>query len=106
MRKFEELHIHDQIALIIATMEAIIDADLEPPRTLEKVASARGVTVLELWADICGETGFDKCEPWPGYPSLPRGDFSDAPGGSRPLPESAQPHIEEMERLIGARRGH
>jgi hypothetical protein len=68
MKRFEQLHIHDQIQLLLAELEVIT---AEPCNSVEELAETQGVTVLGVWREICAEAGLDECTPWEGFPALP-----------------------------------
>jgi hypothetical protein len=85
VKRFEELHINDQLALLITSIEMLVAG---PGRSFADMAQARDVTALDVWRQICAETGFDECTPWDGFPERPQ-NLPDAPGGSRELPEEA-----------------
>jgi hypothetical protein len=72
MKKYEDLHIDDQVRLAANVLHLLADALSEDNvRTIEAIAEARGVTVDEVWRDVCAETGLDACHPWNGYPATP-----------------------------------
>jgi hypothetical protein len=68
MRKFENLEIDEQNRILIVVLEELAAASVS---TLEQAAEARGMTVAEIWSEICSDASMDECEPWSGYPARP-----------------------------------
>jgi hypothetical protein len=95
MKKFKQLHMNDQLALLATGLNAVADAG--PGKGIEQVARAEGKSPQEWWHDVCADTGLDECEPWQGFPELPA-QLPPAPGGDRPLPE----HVADaLSKLMG-----
>ncbi len=68
--------------------------------TMETFAKENGLTVRELWRDICANEGFDECEPWNGFPEGPTTDsWNPASGGNRLLRPYYQKVFEQMRAL-------
>jgi hypothetical protein len=86
MKRFEQLHADDQLQLMIATLEIITAGSCN---TVEELTEARGVTILDIWREICAEAGLDECTPWESFPA-PQTSLPTAPGDNRELPEAAQ----------------
>jgi hypothetical protein len=95
MKRFDDLHAHDQIELKLALLELLLDSG---HRKIEDVAKDRDSTPRELWRTICADAGFDDCEPWPEFPDLPK-KMQTAPGDDRPLPEG--PALDALRELTG-----
>jgi hypothetical protein len=73
MKKYEDLHINDQLRLSASVIQLLggqLSAD-DKVRTIETVAETLGVTVDEVWRDICADSGLDARHPWKGYPATP-----------------------------------
>ena len=68
MKRFEDLHIEDQMRL---ALEALRMTTAGNCGTIETFAKENGLTVREFWRDICANEGFDECEPWKGFPEGP-----------------------------------
>ncbi len=79
MKKFEDLHIDNQILLQMGVLERLGGTC----NRLADVAVRDGCTVDDIWRDICDEAGLDLCEPWPGFPEPPH-DLPPALGGELP----------------------
>src|ERR1700760_3585745 len=95
MKRFAELHSQDQITLLIAGLEVLIESG---HRKFQDVATDRDCTPRQLWSDICADAGFDDCEPWPGFPERPT-NLPPAPGSQRRLAHS--PDLRTLIDLIG-----
>jgi hypothetical protein len=82
--KLEQIHIQDQIILMLKLMEMIVN---EGCSGIAELAKARGQTPFELWPDVCAEAGLDECEPWTGYPdkTLPLETIRKSPGATRTM---------------------
>jgi hypothetical protein len=79
--EFEDLHIDDQKRLLISVLQLLAD---NGARTLGNAAADQGISVDELWREVCAEAGLDGCHPWAGYPGRPH-SLPPARGGDRPL---------------------
>jgi hypothetical protein len=78
MRKFEDLHIEEQNCLLIAMLGLIV---VSGARSIRDVADDKGITVEELWHDVCADAGLDACHPWAGFPDRPQ-NLPEARGNS------------------------
>jgi hypothetical protein len=68
MKKFEDLPLDEQNRLMVVVLEELAAASVS---TIDQAAEARGMTVEEIWSEICSDAGLDECEPWTGYPARP-----------------------------------
>ena len=73
MRRFFDLPHHDQALLLVRMVQLIAKGDAYT--SIEEVAARRSTSPQLLWLKICADEGLDACEPWPGFPALPR-DFT------------------------------
>jgi hypothetical protein len=92
MKKFEQLHIHEQLLLLTEMLTAVLDAEV---KTIEEAAQKCDKTPLQWWRDLCADNGLDPCEPWPGFPGSPK-NLPPAPSGDRPLPESVAHQLNKL----------
>jgi hypothetical protein len=88
MRKFEQLRAEDQIDLALEALRVMCDAKCP---TLKELIAKRDCTPRDLWREICVERGYDKCEPWDGWPNPPkRESWKNARGTDRQAPAYLQ----------------
>jgi hypothetical protein len=102
MKKFEELHAHDQILLILISLQRVVASG---HKSVADLIRAEELSAADLWCDHCGEAGLDECAPWRGWPAPPQ-NLPAAPGDRQPLPESAARLMEQWDRLRGAQQQH
>jgi hypothetical protein len=82
-----QLRPREQELVFAAVLEAIVRT--APPHPLKRNAEvaieAVGCTALEFWQEALADAGFDKCEPWEGWPQR-----------SAILPESERIDLSEL----------
>jgi hypothetical protein len=69
MKKFEQLHITDQMVILARVIGMLADGG---HKSIEEIAKAREQTILDIWRDICAEAGIDECVPWRGFSGPPK----------------------------------
>jgi hypothetical protein len=69
MKRFERLHLVEQNQLLIQLLEALGESKCS---SIQELSQHRDCSVREAWRDICADTGLDQCEPWDGFPNLPK----------------------------------
>jgi len=74
-------------------------ADGDTYASIEEIAAGRHTSPQLLWLKICADEGFEACEPWPGFPGLPK-DFSMAGTVAPEHPLTAQLR-EKLTRFAG-----
>jgi hypothetical protein len=79
MKKFEQLHITDQMVILARVIGMLADGG---QKSIEQVATAKEQTVLDVWRDICAGAGIEECVPWRGFSGPPK-CLPMAPGGER-----------------------
>jgi hypothetical protein len=98
MRKFEQLHAEEQLDIAIEALRVMCEARC---LTLERLIAKRGCTAAELWREIIADRGYDKCEPWQGWPAGPKRDFLEhAPGSDRELPPHWQRLFDRFHEIV------
>ena len=70
MRQFFDLPHFEQALLLVKVVQLIADGDTY--KRIEDVAAGRDTSSQGLWLQLCADEGFDQCEPWPGFPDLPK----------------------------------
>jgi hypothetical protein len=99
MKRFEDLHIEDQMRLALEARRMMTAGNCG---TIERFARENELTVREFWRDVCANEGFDECEPWNGFPEGPTMDsWNHASGGNRLLRPYYQKLFEAMRVLAG-----
>jgi hypothetical protein len=97
MKKFGQLHVRDQCALLAYALYAMIKAG---DSKVGDIARAVGVSPLEWWYQVCAGAGFDRCEPWPGFPDVK--PVVDLPiRGRTPAFENFKPLVEVLAERYG-----
>jgi hypothetical protein len=99
VKKFEQLHIEDQVRLVLEAMRMISAGKCG---TIERFARENDFTPAEFWREVCAAEGFDECEPWAGFPAGPtHGSWNYDAGGARELPPHYQKLLEQMRAITG-----
>jgi hypothetical protein len=70
MRQFSDLSPHEQALLLVKVVQLVANGDSYI--SIEEVAAGRNNTSQQLWLKICSDEGMDDCEPWNGFPELPK----------------------------------
>ncbi|UQR67700.1 hypothetical protein LRP30_21675 [Bradyrhizobium sp. C-145] len=96
MKKFEELHIDEQIALGLVVLEKLAESSCN---TLPDLLKKEGRSALDIWRNLCGDAGLDLCHPWPGFPEGP-GKLPPARGGDRPYGGDIQDVGERLKAIL------
>jgi hypothetical protein len=68
MKEFDDLPLDEQNRLMVVALEDMAAAGVS---TIDQAAEARGMTVGEIWSEICSDAGMDECAPWRRYPARP-----------------------------------
>jgi hypothetical protein len=101
MKKFEQLHLEDQLRIALFMLQTIFGAK---QGMIEQYAAATGQTVHEVWQMVCAEVGLDECEPWIGYPAGPRKDSWSKAGADRELTPEYDRLYQQMRSWTGKDR--
>jgi hypothetical protein len=68
VKKFNDLHVDDQLYLCVEVFRAMFAARAG---NICSTAEIRQKTTDELWQQICNEICLEECIPWEGYPYDP-----------------------------------